>query len=308
MRTKRLDQRSVSASPPAPPGPEPPPPAPPPGPERAAARPPQHSPFAGWAPPQAPLQARTNSAVYVPLLLAAAGLLDPSQGAQWSEHRLTQAWWQPTVETLRLAGPVLTGPFVQMLAYTDARPGEVPAVLAADGGERPGHVSFAPVVQAVAHSSTGYIQPLVQDLLLEAFGGGVLARGVDARTNELRNPSFWADAAPPPPLPPPEAPQEPELPGDQHANGPAAVVGRGAPGDRSGRGARESRRGRGARRGRGGGEGGGGGPSSGSDGGNTGAEEGDANDGGSNSSTEETDHEAEPAQAPAPSNGSTEES
>ncbi|CAK0864133.1 unnamed protein product, partial [Prorocentrum cordatum] len=202
-------------------------------------------------------EARTNSAVYVPLLLAAAGLLDPSEGAQWSEHRLTQAWWQPTVETLRLAEPVLTGPFVQMLAYTDARPGEVPAVLAADGGERPGHVSFAPVAQAVAHSSTGYIQPLVQDLLLEAFGGGVLARGVDARTNELRNPSFWADAAPPPPLPPPEAPQEPELPGDQHANGPAA--------------------------------------------------EG-ANDGGSNSSTEETDHEAEPAQAPAPSNGPTEES
>ncbi|CAK0815499.1 unnamed protein product, partial [Prorocentrum cordatum] len=32
------------------------------------------------------------------------------------------------------------------------------------------------------------------------------------------------------------------------------------------------------------------------------------NDGGSNSSTEETDHEAEPAQAPAPSNGPTEES
>ncbi|CAK0900915.1 unnamed protein product, partial [Prorocentrum cordatum] len=145
-----------------------------------------------------------------------------------------------------------------MLAYTDARPGEVPAVLAADGGERPGHASFAPVAQAVAHSSTGYIQPLVQDLPLEAFGGGVLARGVDARTNELRNPGFWADAAPPPPLPPPEAPQEPELPGDQHANGPAA--------------------------------------------------EGDANDGDSNSSTEETDHEAEPAQAPAPSNGPTEES
>ncbi|CAK0841880.1 unnamed protein product [Prorocentrum cordatum] len=108
-------------------------------------------------------EARTNSAVHVPLLLAAAGLLDPSEGAQWSEHRLTQA------------------------------------------------------------------------------------------------------------------PQEPELPGDQHANGPAAVVGRG-------------------------------GPSSGSDDGNTGAEEGDANDGGSNSSTEETDHEAEPAQAPAPSNGPTEES
>ncbi|CAK0815767.1 unnamed protein product [Prorocentrum cordatum] len=168
-------------------------------------------------------EARTNSAVYVPLLLAAAGLLDPSEGAQWSEHRLTQAWWQPTVETLRLAGPVLTGPFVQMLAYTDARPGEVPAVLAADGGERPGHVSFAPVAQAVAHSSTGYMRPLVQDLLLEAFGGGVLARGVDARTNELRNPGFWADAAPPPPLPPPEVPQEPELPGDQHANGPAAA-------------------------------------------------------------------------------------
>ncbi|CAK0807356.1 unnamed protein product [Prorocentrum cordatum] len=145
-----------------------------------------------------------------------------------------------------------------MLAYTDARPGEVPAVLAADGGERPGRVSFAPVAQAVAHSSTGYIQPLVQDLLLEAFGGGVLARGVDARTNELRNPGFWADAAPPPPLPPPEALQGPELPGDQHANGPAA--------------------------------------------------EGDADDGGSNSSTEETDHEAEPAQAPAPSNGPTEES
>ncbi|CAK0821170.1 unnamed protein product, partial [Prorocentrum cordatum] len=61
------------------------------------------------------------------------------------------------------------------------------------------------------------------------------------------------------------APQEPELPGDQHANGPAAVVGRGAPGE-------------------------------------------GANDGGSNSSTEETDHEAEPAQAPAPSNGPTEES
>ncbi|CAK0891154.1 unnamed protein product [Prorocentrum cordatum] len=180
-----------------------------------------------------PAVARTNSAVHAPLLLAAAGLLDPSEGAQWSEHRLTQAWWQPTVETLRLAESVLTGPFVEMLAHTDARPGEVPAVLAADGGERPGCVSFAPVAQAAAHSITGYMQPL--------------------------------------------APQGPELPGDQRANGPAAVAGRGS-------------------------------PSSGSEGGNTGAEDGDANDGDSKSSTEETDHEAEPAQAPAPSNGPAEES
>ncbi|CAK0791015.1 unnamed protein product, partial [Prorocentrum cordatum] len=203
-----------SASPPAPPGPEPPPPAPPPGPERAAARPPQHSPFAGWAPPQAPLQARTNSAVYAPLLLAVAGLLDPSEGAQWSEHRLTQACWQPTVETLRLAGPVLTGPFVQMRRAPTLGPGKYQRCLLQTEESAQGTYPL--------RHSTSYIQPLVQDLLLEAFGGGVLARGVDARTNELRNPALWADAAPPPPLPPPGAPQGPGLPGDQHANGPAA--------------------------------------------------------------------------------------
>ncbi|CAK0843435.1 unnamed protein product [Prorocentrum cordatum] len=159
------------------------------------------------------MEARATSAVYVPLLLAAAGLLDPREGAQWREHRLTQAWWQPTVETLRLAEPVPTGPFLQMLAYTDAQHGEVPAVLAADGGERPEHLSFAPVVQAVAHSSTGYKQPLVQDLILEAFGGLVLARGVGARADELRSPAAWAAAAaaePRPPLPPPQAPPRAE--------------------------------------------------------------------------------------------------
>ncbi|CAK0818109.1 unnamed protein product [Prorocentrum cordatum] len=154
--------------------------------------------------------ARTKSAVHAPLLLAAAGLLDPSEGAQWREHRLTQAWWQPTVETLRLAEPAPAGPFAQMLAHTDARTRELPAVLAADGGERPRHLPFAPVAQAVAHSSTGYIQPLVQDLILEAFGGLVLARGVDARADELRSPAARAAAEPHPPLPPPRAEEAPE--------------------------------------------------------------------------------------------------
>ncbi|CAK0894886.1 unnamed protein product, partial [Prorocentrum cordatum] len=144
--------------------------------------------FAGWPPLAGPLRERTNSRVYVPLLLAAAGLLDQQEAAGWSTHPLTHDWWQPTVEALQQADSVPAETFAQGLEFAGASPGAIYAVIAAGGGARPGHVHLPPVVRALADSA-GYIDNLAQDLLLELFGGVVLARGVDRRADELRDPA-----------------------------------------------------------------------------------------------------------------------
>ncbi|CAK0847649.1 unnamed protein product, partial [Prorocentrum cordatum] len=167
------------------------------GPAPTAAEQRQPGRFAGWPPLAGPLRERTNSRVYVPLLLAAAGLLDQQEAAGWSTHPLTHDWWQPTVEALQQADPVPAETFAQGLEFAGASPGAIYAVIAAGGGARPGHVHLPPVVRALADSA-GYIDNLAQDLLLELFGGVVLARGVDRRADELRDParletgrSFW---------------------------------------------------------------------------------------------------------------------
>ncbi|CAK0885381.1 unnamed protein product, partial [Prorocentrum cordatum] len=138
--------------------------------------------FAGWPPLAGPLRERTNSRVYVPLLLAAAGLLDQQEAAGWSTHPLAHDWWQPTVEALQQADPVPAETFAQGLEFAGASPGAIYAVIAAGGGARPGHVHLPPVVRALADSA-GYIHNLAQDLLLELFGGVVPARGVDRRAD-----------------------------------------------------------------------------------------------------------------------------
>ncbi|CAK0841879.1 unnamed protein product [Prorocentrum cordatum] len=146
------------------------------------------APTAGWPPLAGPLRERTNSRVHVPSLLAAAGLLDQQEAAGWSTHPLTHDWWQPTVEALQQADPVPAETFAQGLEFAGASPGAIYAVIAAGGGARPGHVHLPPAVRALADSA-GYIDNLAQDLLLELFGGVVLARGVDRRADELRDPA-----------------------------------------------------------------------------------------------------------------------
>ncbi|CAK0790564.1 unnamed protein product, partial [Prorocentrum cordatum] len=98
------------------------------------------------------------------------------EAAGWSTHPLTHDWWQPTVEALQQADPVPAETFAQGLEFAGASPGAIYAVIAAGGGARPGHVHLPPVVRALADSA-GYIDNLAQDLLLELFGGVVLARG-----------------------------------------------------------------------------------------------------------------------------------
>ncbi|CAK0884260.1 unnamed protein product, partial [Prorocentrum cordatum] len=110
------------------------------------------------------------------------------EAAGWSTHPLTHDWWQPTVEALQQADPVPAETFAQGLEFAGASPGAIYAVIAAGGGARPGHVHLPPVVRALADSA-GYIHNLAQDLLLELFGGVVLARGVDRRADELRDPA-----------------------------------------------------------------------------------------------------------------------
>ncbi|CAK0888740.1 unnamed protein product, partial [Prorocentrum cordatum] len=124
--------------------------------------------FAGWPPLAGPLRERTNSRVYVPLLLAAAGLLDQQEAAGWSAHPLTHDWWQPTVEALQQADAVPAETFAQGLEFAGASPGAIYAVIAAGGGARPGHVHLPPVARALADSA-GYIDNLAQEQLLERF-------------------------------------------------------------------------------------------------------------------------------------------
>ncbi|CAK0891748.1 unnamed protein product, partial [Prorocentrum cordatum] len=110
------------------------------------------------------------------------------EAAGWSTHPLTHDWWQPTVEALQQADPVPAETFAQGLEFAGASPGTIYAAIAAGGGARPGHVHLPPVARALADSA-GYIDDLAQDLLLELFGGVVLARGVDRRADELRDPA-----------------------------------------------------------------------------------------------------------------------
>ena len=149
------------------------------------------------APPEQPVTLETNSFVYVPLLLQAAGKLDAGAERGWSTHTLSRSWWGEAVQALQRAPACSVNGLLRSASYIlppPARATEHPDIatvlprwlMAAGGPDRP-VLDVAASVNA-ALGSDAYVPPAVQDLLLFHYAGGALASRIATAANAFRRP------------------------------------------------------------------------------------------------------------------------
>ena len=161
-----------------------------------------------WAPPSRVVAQERNSWLYVPFLLDAAGFLAEADGRRWREHPLAAEWWDGAVATLRAASPVGAGALAEalgLLAQTDEGAYQAWERISGFGGGV--GVGVREAVRALG-GRDGYVQPLVQDVLLQQYGGLDLARSLDARSQRFRDRQAPIAAAPPGTVEPPPRPRE----------------------------------------------------------------------------------------------------
>ena len=140
--------------------------------------------FSGGPPTH--LAGQRNSPIYVPLLLDASHLLaEPAQRA-WRAHDLASSNWERWVQTLRVAQQVSMTALVAQLegkmraaARIDDLTKDVCLLwhCAQHAGGIGASVPLADLTRA-SGTSRGYLPGLVQEVLLEAFGGQQLAQSV----------------------------------------------------------------------------------------------------------------------------------
>ncbi len=134
----------------------------------------------------------TNSQLFVPLLLDAAGLLLNQAGAAWRAHELIGPGWERWTTVLRAAQPV------RMSELADALQGElglqgpglrpdarrmnlISCVLWMSSVRTgPGNTATASLAEVVGNSClhNGYLPSLVQEVLLAKYGGVDMSREV----------------------------------------------------------------------------------------------------------------------------------
>ena len=187
-----------------------------PAPQRAAPAPAlAPTQYTTLGPPPLPLRDGTNSALYVPLLLDAAGMLAAQAQRDWRSRAPINEWWPAAVDALRARAfiPVKElSAAVEHVALAFAPPVlHSSSVLRfrAWAAERPGHVtSLAELVRAIAVAPEGhYIAAPLQEALLTLLVGPAavttLARLIEGhRARPVDVPSL-------PPPPPPGMPRSP---------------------------------------------------------------------------------------------------
>ena len=141
-----------------------------------------------WVPPRAVVRIVQNSRLYVPLLLDGAGLLPESAAGGWHSHPLSERWWEGTVGHLRASAAVSAVDFVDSLRSQPADAAHASLHELADAVSRQsGQLTITRAV-SLALDARGYIQPLVQDVLLQTFGGLMLSSEIDMLSNGFRGP------------------------------------------------------------------------------------------------------------------------
>ena len=150
-------------------------------------------------PPPLPLRDGTNSALYVPLLLDAAGMLAAQAQRDWRSRAPINEWWPAAVDALRARAfiPVQElSAAVEHVALAFAPPVlHSPSVLRfrAWAAERPGH-------RAIAVAPEGhYIAAPLQEALLTLLVGPAAVTTLARLIEGLRARPVDAPSLPPPP-------------------------------------------------------------------------------------------------------------
>lgn len=168
----------------------------------------------GSAGPPEHLAAPTNSSIFVPLLLDAAGLLSADAQRAWMQHAAARDVWENRSQSLRSAPPVSLTALVARLqaklqrqAQIDSLDGKVCLLwqCAKHIGD-PGVSASLPEIVRGSRTDRGYIPGKVQEVLLEAFGSGPLGQAVALLANTLRLGSATRHGAPPSPPAPGQPP------------------------------------------------------------------------------------------------------
>ena len=156
------------------------------------------------ASPPASLTARTNSQIFVPLLLDAAGHLSQAAQLAWRQHELASVDWDRWTQELRAAPSVPLATMVADLqACMRAHPGADPmnrdvCLLWQSAMRWGGSDALTSLVEMVRVSRTrsGYCPGLVQEVLLKFYGGPQLAQAVTLLAAAMRARSARADVGP----------------------------------------------------------------------------------------------------------------
>ena len=142
-------------------------------------------------PPRGPLRAQTYSAVYVPALLQAAGLLSSQANTAWSAHPTAGLWWPRVINALvtaapqdpwtlhaailqevqaRLADAEASGSHADLLraASTNAQDNAAAERIREAASSNPQHLSIAATVPLVV-DHTFYIPAGAQEAILRHF-------------------------------------------------------------------------------------------------------------------------------------------
>ena len=173
--------------------------------------------MAQMPPPSLPFTQHTNSRIYVPLLLHAAGMVSPETRASWFADASIGDWWRRQVEAvsarpfLPVHDTVAAIAFVAQARGDDLRQSAPFQRLVAWAALRPsGAESLSTMLHAVAVPEEGHyfpaaIQEGLLTFLLGQHGASILERDIAA----LRQPNaLFRAASPPPPFMPP-APSTP---------------------------------------------------------------------------------------------------
>ena len=158
------------------------------------------------APPPLPLRESTNSALYVPLLLDAAGLLTAQAQLAWRSRAPISQWWPAAVEALRARPFIPVDELTQALehiALAFAPPAlQAPSVqrFRAWAGARAGQVaSLSEVLRAIAVAPEGhYVAAPLQEALLTLLIGPPAVATLARLIETLRARPFDAPDPPPP--------------------------------------------------------------------------------------------------------------
>ena len=186
-----------------------------PAPQRAAPAPAlAPTQYTTLGPPPLPLRDGTNSALYVPLLLDAAGMLAAQAQRDWRSRAPINEWWPAAVDALRARACIPVQELsaaVEHVALAFAPPVLHSASVLrfrAWAAERPGHVtSLAELVRAIAVAPEGhYIAAPLQEALLTLLVGPAAVTTFARLIEGLRARPVDAPSLPPPPAPHDAAP------------------------------------------------------------------------------------------------------
>ncbi len=137
--------------------------------------------------------AQTNSRIFVPLLLDAAGLLTDVAQRAWRQHAAETNDWGNWVHELRSAHMSMTALVTRLqgklVRQTQADPLNENVCLLWQCARHVGGIGSSTTLPEIVRASrnrSGYIPGLAQEVLLEAFGGQHLAQAVALFANALR--------------------------------------------------------------------------------------------------------------------------